>query len=54
MDVGSTQKGMRRLELRGLVDIGFDQYGWAQRIVVTSRGRQVLQRVESLVAQVGV
>jgi DNA-binding MarR family transcriptional regulator len=54
IDASSVQKGMRRLESRSLVDIGFDQYGWAQRIVVTQKGRELLRRIESLIARVGV
>ena len=33
---------MRTLERRGLVDIGFDQWGFAHRIILTNSGRAAL------------
>lgn len=53
MDFGSVQKGVRRLERRGLVDISFDQWGWSQRIWMSATGTELLQRIEPLVAGIG-
>jgi len=53
MDEGSTQKAMRRLEERALVDVGLDTWGWSLRIFATEKGRALLEQAERLVAQAG-
>ena len=46
----STCSLMRLLEKRALVDIGFDQWGFAQRIIVTKRGHAVLANARPAIA----
>lgn len=50
MDEGSVCEVMHRLHRRGLADIGFDQWGWAQRIVVTTHGEETLRDAEERIA----
>jgi hypothetical protein len=42
---------MRTLERRGLVDIGFDQWGFAQRILLTTAGEASLAGARHAVLQ---
>lgn len=50
MDEGSVCVAMRRLYQRGLVDIGFDAWGWSERILLMQRGREKLEQAEPRIA----
>lgn len=51
MDEGSVSEVMRRLHRRGLADISFDQWGWAQRIIVTTQGAEALRDAEEQIVR---
>ncbi|HVY27215.1 MAG TPA: hypothetical protein VHB79_11730 [Polyangiaceae bacterium] len=51
MDEGSVCVAMLRLYQRGLVDIGFDAWGWSQRILLNDEALAKLERAERAIAR---
>jgi hypothetical protein len=44
---------MRTLSRRALVDIGFDQWGHSQRIIMTQAGKRLLANARSTLIEAG-
>jgi DNA-binding MarR family transcriptional regulator len=51
IDEGSVAAAMVRLGERGLVDVGWDPWGWSYRVIMTEEGREALTRAEGKLAR---